>query len=164
MKKIYVILLFSLTLVGCNPSKVTDPNDPNFDPMEFRFEDYKNGIDLKKAIFIIFPKGTNREEIESILLYSAGYWSSEKRPFDPNNSGFSDGISLSKDWNYNNYFIDYALPPKLADEKKYYRVRILYSNKTDHIIDVVVDKYHPKISPIFSLSNLNNPISQQVKK
>jgi hypothetical protein len=53
--------------------KVTDPDDPRFDPARFAFADYKKapGV-LSKALLKMFPPGTDKELVESILVTKAG--------------------------------------------------------------------------------------------
>ena len=55
---------------------ITDPDDPKFDPMQFRFEYYKdrygNEWDLPKALIKMFPPGTDKAYIDKILVEQAG--------------------------------------------------------------------------------------------
>lgn len=55
---------------------VTDPDDPKFDPMQFRFEYYNsrsgNEWDLPKALIKMFPPGTNKTYIDKVLIEVAG--------------------------------------------------------------------------------------------
>jgi hypothetical protein len=69
MKKFIPVLLLML-LVACNPFKITDPNDPKFDPMKFRFEDYKNDDSLTAALKKVFPVGTEISYVDGILVNS----------------------------------------------------------------------------------------------
>ncbi len=55
--------------------KITDPTDPGFNPMEFRFEDYSskkgNEEDLYKALEVMFPPGTLKGKVDQILVHKA---------------------------------------------------------------------------------------------
>lgn len=53
-------------------SVVTDPDDPQFDPKEFRLQNYSrsrgNNAQLPKALVKIFPPGTDKTYVEEILV------------------------------------------------------------------------------------------------
>jgi hypothetical protein len=55
---------------------ITDPDDPAFNPEEFRFEHYSedkgNQWDLPAALLKIFPPGTPHSYIDKILVDQAG--------------------------------------------------------------------------------------------
>lgn len=55
---------------------ITDPDDPRFDPMQFRFEYYKsryaNEWDLPRALIKMFPPGTDKSYINKMLVERAG--------------------------------------------------------------------------------------------
>ncbi|MCB9989805.1 MAG: hypothetical protein H6867_00310 [Rhodospirillales bacterium] len=89
-----VILGCCLFLAGCkSPGKVTDPSDPNFDPMQFRFEDYRSREEFQPVLRQMFPVGTPKEHIDKILidaggakdkgvtLYSRGFYRYEYKPW-----------------------------------------------------------------------------------
>ncbi len=70
---------------------VADPNDPKFDPMQFRFEYYNVSTGdrqhLVEAFFKMFPPGTDKKHVESILLDQAGSAVWKLKPeFDISNS------------------------------------------------------------------------------
>ena len=70
---IFTILLSVLLLSACNPSKVTDPRDPKFDPSAVSFDDYlSNSQDMIMFLKIVFPPGTSKEYVDQILVDSAG--------------------------------------------------------------------------------------------
>ena len=54
---------------------ITDPDDPKFDPMHFRFEYYSRGTgnrqDLPSVFLKMFPPGADKEHVDSILLEQA---------------------------------------------------------------------------------------------
>jgi hypothetical protein len=81
IRKIILSMIGMLMVVSCNPNKVIDPNDTNFDPMEFRFEDYpsesKHKDDLTpfmihEAYRVMFPVGTPKHRVDKILVEQAG--------------------------------------------------------------------------------------------
>ena len=61
-----LILLCGASIGACNPFKVTDPHDPNFDPMKFKF-----GFSREKEVEVfkvIFPIGTKKEFVDQVLI------------------------------------------------------------------------------------------------
>jgi len=72
--KSLLILLFTASIGACNPMKVTDPNDPNFDPDKFSFRDYGEGkeMSLHEAFRRLFPPGTSKEFVEHVLVKVGG--------------------------------------------------------------------------------------------
>lgn len=55
------------------PAKITDPNDPRFDPMQFRFEDYayfSGEVELADVFRILFPPGIEKSDVDKILIWS----------------------------------------------------------------------------------------------
>jgi len=52
--------------------KVKDINDPRFDPMAYRFEDYAVEAESQKVLTYIFPVGTPREKVEGLLVKKLG--------------------------------------------------------------------------------------------
>lgn len=59
-------------VVMANPLKVTDPNDPRFDPMEFRFENYTDDSSLRVALKKVFPVGTDHAYVDEVLIQKGG--------------------------------------------------------------------------------------------
>lgn len=51
-----------------NPIKITDPNDPDFDPLRFNFNDYDSYSDLAEMLSIILPVGKSRADVERIFV------------------------------------------------------------------------------------------------
>jgi len=55
---------------------VSNPDDPNFDPMKFRFQHYRakrgNEWELPAALLKMFPPGTDKRYIDEILVGQAG--------------------------------------------------------------------------------------------
>ncbi|MGS4884953.1 lipoprotein [Roseibium sp. MB-4] len=80
MKRILLITLTALVVTACNPFKVTDPKHPDFDVSKFKFEDYKNAVELQKAINKIFPKGAVKNDVDAILVEKLGSSTSAKNP------------------------------------------------------------------------------------
>ncbi len=70
MKNIIMAVALCLSLVACNPFKVTDPNDPRFDPMKFKFSDYTFNNNLYDALDKSLTNGISIEEIDKILVDS----------------------------------------------------------------------------------------------
>jgi hypothetical protein len=66
MKK-YLVVMGCLVLAACDPFKVTDPNDPNFDPMKFRFSDYNHNEEIE-VFRKIFPVGTKKEFVDQVFV------------------------------------------------------------------------------------------------
>jgi hypothetical protein len=72
VQKIFFLPLVLLLLAACEPPKVTDPNDPRFDPMKFSMRDYNTEPSLQNALVRIFPKGTSKDYVDSILVKRNG--------------------------------------------------------------------------------------------
>lgn len=53
-------------------TKIKDINDPRFDPMAYRFEDYTDNGESQKVLKHIFPVGTPRETVEALLVDKLG--------------------------------------------------------------------------------------------
>lgn len=68
----FLILLFTASIGACNPFKVTDPADPQFNLEKFRFEDYPGIPPMRDALQKLFPVGTPREKVEHILVDVGG--------------------------------------------------------------------------------------------
>jgi len=70
------VLLLMAAFVARNnvyhANKVKDPNDPRFDPMAYRFEDYTNPADSQRALERIFPVGTPRAKVDEFLVNKMG--------------------------------------------------------------------------------------------
>ena len=98
-----VIVIFTAFLV-VNQFKITDPADPRFDPMKFKFEDYKTEEDLYSALSILLPKGTPRKNVEELLEDYGRAKSSQKRNFMNKKTPTSEGylIVYGKIWNKKN--------------------------------------------------------------
>jgi hypothetical protein len=67
---IFAVATLALWVLLFEPFKVTDPDDPRFDPMRFKFSDYKSDkipFTLKR----IFSPGASKEFVENILVKSA---------------------------------------------------------------------------------------------
>lgn len=60
---VWVLMSFS------NPFKVTDPNDPRFDPMRFNFKDYHHeNLTVREVFPILFPIGTSKDYVDKVLI------------------------------------------------------------------------------------------------
>lgn len=64
------VATLALWVLLFEPFKVTDPNDPRFDPMRFKFSDYKER-ELPTVLKKLFVHGNPREYVEKILVGSA---------------------------------------------------------------------------------------------
>ncbi|MCG7870492.1 MAG: hypothetical protein JAZ11_00130 [Candidatus Thiodiazotropha lotti] len=64
-----VIFIWYVLLEAPLPFKVTDPSDPNFDPLKFRYTDYYSETDFSKAIESMFPIGTEKSYVDKILVH-----------------------------------------------------------------------------------------------
>lgn len=49
------------------PWKIVDPNHPRFDINKFHFTDYEEQ-DLEEALQVIFPVGSNKDDVENVLV------------------------------------------------------------------------------------------------
>jgi hypothetical protein len=71
-----VLLGFVLNGVHMRYLLVTNPDDPRFDPRQFRFSNYSkprgNEPEFKKAITKMFPPGTDKAYVDKILVDRAG--------------------------------------------------------------------------------------------
>ncbi len=54
-----------------HPFKTVDPNDPNFDPLRFRYMDYRTE-ELAAVFGRMFKPGDSRSYVEAVLVQSAG--------------------------------------------------------------------------------------------
>lgn len=66
-----LIILLAFGTTACE-AKVTDPNDPNFDPGTFSFGDYKTREEKIRAFSLLFPPGTERQLIDQVLVETGG--------------------------------------------------------------------------------------------
>ena len=95
MKLIRILTLLiacMLTLTACGPdvdmNKIVDVNNPAFDPMQFRYEDYFSSTGpgntdmLVEAILTMFPPGTDISYVDTILVEQAG-GTKESSTYDP---------------------------------------------------------------------------------
>jgi hypothetical protein len=56
-------------VVMANPFKVTDPNDPRFDPMEFDFKNYHHkNLTVREVFPVLFPIGTSKDYVDKVLV------------------------------------------------------------------------------------------------
>lgn len=62
-----LLLVGMLMITACNPFKITDPNDPKFDPYKFSFGDF-NAQNEKYYLQALFPIGTDKVFIDKILI------------------------------------------------------------------------------------------------
>lgn len=72
LKIFFFALIGLLALCGCNPFKVTDPNDPRFDIKKFELNDYRSNKEIAEVIRKYMPIGTSRNDVEKILVSIAG--------------------------------------------------------------------------------------------
>ena len=64
----FLFVLLCVLLAACNPSKVTDPSDPRFDPTKFSFSDYPRDEQLASALKKILKPNMEREVVEKLLV------------------------------------------------------------------------------------------------
>ncbi|MFA7277289.1 MAG: hypothetical protein WC043_10870 [Pseudobdellovibrionaceae bacterium] len=74
---LFLVVVISLVMSGVgflvwnnlyHAFKVKDINDPRFDPMAYRFEDYTREADSQRVLEHIFPVGTPRDKVEALLV------------------------------------------------------------------------------------------------
>ena len=65
-------MILCLAIAACNPFKITDPNDPRFDPMKFKFEDYRDSREVQSFLLKYIPIGTDIALVDNYLVKSAG--------------------------------------------------------------------------------------------
>lgn len=63
-----VIFIWYVLLEAPIPFKVTDPSDPNFDPLKFKYTDYYSESEFAAAIKTMFPVGTKKNDVDRILI------------------------------------------------------------------------------------------------
>lgn len=68
IKQFLLIVLGCLSLAGCGEAKVTDPNDPRFDPDKFKFSDYRSQDELIDAFRALFPPGTPKSFVDKVFI------------------------------------------------------------------------------------------------
>jgi|GEM_PF-3200295 len=72
--KLWLVLLAIVIAVGAYwfwyeaPFKVKDPSDPRFNPDRFSFRDYKTQSEMKRAFSSLFPVGSSKSYVDSVLL------------------------------------------------------------------------------------------------
>lgn len=91
------VVLMSLVFAWAEPFKVRDPNDPRFDPLRYKFTDYKYDNHWVDPLRKIFAPGMDRRYVERIIVDSAGARASEidrgfisygrRVPFSPDTYG-----------------------------------------------------------------------------
>ena len=78
---LFLVVVISLVMSGVgflvwnnlyHAFKVKDINDPRFDPMAYRFEDYAVEAESQKVLTYIFPVGTPREKVDALLVEKLG--------------------------------------------------------------------------------------------
>ena len=67
-----LLTIFNFSAYYLNKAlKPTDASNPNFNPQHFQFEDYFYADELYQTLITMFPEGTDKEYIDSILIESA---------------------------------------------------------------------------------------------
>ena len=80
--KTILILICSISVGACNPLKVTDPSDPNFDPDKFSFRDNFFDREAKIDAFRkLFPPGTPKAFVAQVLVAAGGAKNSQGSEF-----------------------------------------------------------------------------------
>ena len=145
MKTFGIILLALLLVIAAGylalykPWIVTDPNDPNFEPSLFRFENYTTERELRNALITMFPKGTKRDYVDHILI---------------DNANLQSGLRAGDDGGYYIYYLyypnddsvdhgDYFLRGKGRKQSEFY-----YDNE-DNVTSIKVHILAGKRPPLF---------------
>lgn len=63
-------------IVLFTPFKVTNPNDPRFDPMQFKFSDYQSTDVMTNILPKLLKPGSEQSFVEEVLVTSGGAWRS----------------------------------------------------------------------------------------
>jgi hypothetical protein len=133
-------LLLGGFMVLANPFKVTDPSDPRFDPMQFRFEDYSDEKKFQEVLDILFPQGTKRSRVEEILIDHAGL-----------QAGYSEG-------NSGHYFVSYISLGKTLDNLGIFDAGLQQAqfkyDSNDMVVSIKSHILNGKTSPKFFTGNL----------
>lgn len=110
---IIVLAIFLFDIAGIwlssHPWKIKDPDDPRFDPTEFRIQDYNAVQSFRKVLPKLFEKGDEQEYVEVMLVERGG-----ARKLYHGNNLYTYGF---KPKNYNRYFL---LPAR------FYNIGVLY--------------------------------------
>lgn len=132
--KSILILLCTTSLAACNPFKVTDPNDPKFDPAKFQFSDYPDFETASNVLNEIFPLGTKDTKVNSLLLENLNLLSSEK-------------VYIGED-KKNKYSVYYFFPNDIKKSKNSY-VWVVYDKENLVSEKIVYDILKPfKSTPV----------------
>lgn len=91
-RHMFLSLILCFCVVACNPFKVTDPSDPRFDPMKFRFEDYDR-TGLHRALSKLLPVGTPESKVDSLLLNGANATKVDSSVYHANTYTYSKHIT-----------------------------------------------------------------------
>lgn len=70
--KFLFVAVVVISLMACNPFKITDPANPGFDVKKFDFNDYKNHEEMAYAIRFIIHKGESKASAEKVLVVYGG--------------------------------------------------------------------------------------------
>jgi hypothetical protein len=123
--------LFLIWVFLTNPFKITDPNHSWFNPMSFKFSDYKTREAKKDAFKKLFPVGITKDYIDEVLVKTAGAKSvtaSKDLPTvwiysEPNTFGYPPGPAHTFIFNNNDqlenimaFNIDYLYPNQITKE------------------------------------------------
>ena len=128
-----LLIIFAGYLISITPNKTIDPNDPNFDPLKFRFEDYKADRRIEEVIKIMFPEGTDKEKIDKILINVAGAKGFEQKFKHPVRQKEYEGQIVYK-YHYNN-----------ARRKKMDRIYMMPSGEFELRIRALFDEETQKL-------------------
>ena len=106
MAQILLILFTVLFTTACNPFKVTDPNDPNFDPNKFSFSDYKS-YEMYNTFRVLFPVGTEKSYVDRVLVKAGKAYSRRTDTFPYVVSYSAPPCGLINDGGQNTYMAVY---------------------------------------------------------
>lgn len=111
--QIVLIFIMGISIGACNPMKVIDPSDPQFNPDNFKFSDYYDNdeMSLAEAYRILFPPGTPKAFVDRVLV----------------GAGRAKGGNLGQKNGYDMYA--YRVPKRIKDLKNASKVIFFYDNK-----------------------------------
>ncbi len=119
------------------PWKVLDPAHPNFKVENFKLSDYEEEEPLQRALEKMFPPGTDRSEVESVLVDIARAKARKSdKPKSPLKRSPDDQIFY---YSYSNYrTVIYSLVALGVPQSEFsWKVRILY-DADDNLISIYV--------------------------
>lgn len=140
--KIFYLFLMIIILIATagylaifEPWKITDPADSRFDPVHFSYGDYKSEKELQTVLTKLFPKGTERTDVEDILIGSANL-----------DVGYTEGDG-------GNYYITYANFDKAIEDLSFFDIGIRQAqfeyDSSDKVVSIKSHIINGKTPPKF---------------